>query len=49
MTNREKDGEAWKELEEAIVELIKEHYRLMGKTVYEPLPLELEAKIKGGG
>jgi len=44
-----KRNEEWKRLEQTIIELVKEHYRLLGKLAYEPASPELEAAIKGNG
>ena len=42
-------NKARKDLENIIIELVKECYRLQGKVVYEPLALRLEELIKGKG
>lgn len=43
-----KRNKEWKELERTITELIKEHYRLLGYTAYEPLDNDIARKVAGG-
>lgn len=44
-----KRNEEWEKMERTIIALVKEHYRLLGKSYYEQSSKELEAVIKGEG
>ena len=35
----------WEEVERVIIGLVKEHYRLLGKVVYEPLDPEWDKEV----
>lgn len=43
-----KRNKEWKDLEQTITKLIQEHYRLMGKVVYEPVAKELDEVLDDG-
>ena len=43
-----KRNEEWEGLEQTIIDLVKEYYRLSGMVAYEPLDQDWDSLVQGG-